>query len=122
MLAETNRAPFDLAEAEAEIVAGYNVEYSSIVFALFFLAEYANMMAMSALAVILFFGGSAFIGLSSLWFFIFKFSFFLLFFVLTRSALPRYRYDQLMTLGWLVLLPFCFGYIVFFSGFCLFFS
>jgi NADH-quinone oxidoreductase subunit H len=117
MLAETNRAPFDLAEAEAEIVAGYNVEYSSIVFAMFFLSEYSHMLIMSLLLVTCFFGG---FGLFYL-FFLIKVSFVILFFIVVRSALPRYRYDQLMVLGWKVLLPFCFAYLVFLSGFIVFF-
>jgi NADH-quinone oxidoreductase subunit H len=121
MLAETNRAPFDLAEAEAEIVAGYNVEYSSIVFAMFFLAEYANMLLMSALVVLLFLGGFVPLGSNMVigvvyYSFFLKMSVFLVFFVITRSALPRYRYDQLMFLGWKVLLPFCFSYLVFLVG------
>lgn len=118
ILAETNRAPFDLAEAEAEIVAGYNVEYSSIVFAMFFLSEYAHMLMMSILLVIFFVGGW---GLS-FFFFLLKISCVLLFFILSRSALPRYRYDQLMALGWKVLLPFCFAYLVFLLGLAVFYS
>lgn len=118
MLAETNRAPFDLAEAEAEIVAGYNVEYSAVVFAMFFLAEYANMLLMSALASLLFFGGfcNTVYGFLAFLLFFLKISIFLVFYVLVRSALPRYRYDQLMSLGWKVLLPFCFAYLVFLVG------
>ena len=117
ILAETNRAPFDLAEAEAEIVAGYNVEYSSIIFAMFFLSEYAHMLMMSVLLVIFFMGGCGLAFLS----FLFKISFVLLFFIFSRSALPRYRYDQLMALGWKVLLPFCFSYLVFLLGLSVFY-
>lgn len=113
ILAETNRHPFDLPEAEAELVAGYHVEYSSMAFALFFLGEYANMILMSAIAAILFMGGWLppfnieilnFIP-GSFWF-ILKISFCLFLFIWVRAALPRFRYDQLMRLGWKVLLPF----------------
>jgi len=123
MLAETNRHPFDLPEAEAELVSGYNVEYSAMTFALFFLGEYANMLLMSAFSSILFFGG---------WLPLFNFlpfnilpgSFWLsikiilgvLFFILTRAALPRYRYDQLMHIGWKSFLPLSLGYLVFTIG------
>ncbi len=111
-LAETNRHPFDLPEAEAEIVAGYNVEYSSMTFALFFLGEYANMILMSGIASILFLGGwlppfgitaLAFIP-GVIWFGL-KIAFLLFLFIWVRAALPRYRYDQLMRLGWKVFLP-----------------
>ena len=101
-LAETNRPPFDLPEAEAELVSGYNVEYSSTGFALFFLGEYANIILMSVLLAIFFFGGivknkvlGALKGVSMLFSFIW-----------VRATLPRFRYDQLMYLGWKVLLPF----------------
>jgi NADH-quinone oxidoreductase subunit H len=103
-LAETNRYPFDLPEAEAELVSGYNVEYSAMGFALFSLGEYSNMLLMSALNSILFFGGwlapldiLMFIP-GSFWFSI-KICFFVLLFIVMRAALPRYRYDQLMRLG-----------------------
>jgi len=95
ILAETKRVPFDLPEAEAELVAGYNVEYSSLGFALFFLAEYANMAVMSAVASIYFLGGFSALKLTALFFG----------FVWTRGSLPRYRYDQFMRLGWKALLP-----------------
>jgi len=122
-LAETNRAPFDLPEAEAELVAGYNVEYSSMGFALFFLGEYANMILMSSLCVILFFGG----WLPPFDFFIFhwipggfwfglKVCFFLFCFIWARAAFPRYRYDQLMRLGWKVFLPLSLAAVVFVAG------
>lgn len=111
-LAETNRTPFDLPEAEAELVAGYHVEYSSFTFALFFLGEYANMILLSALNVILFFGGwlppfnTPFLQIipGYIWFAI-KIAFFLFLFIWVRASLPRYRYDQLMRLGWKIFLP-----------------
>jgi NADH-quinone oxidoreductase subunit H len=103
ILAETNRAPFDLAEAEAEIVAGYNLEYSAIIFAMFFLGEYCNMLVMSALMTIFFFGGWSASFLSSDVFgeiiFSMKTVFFAFLFIVVRAMLPRYRYDQLMTIG-----------------------
>jgi NADH-quinone oxidoreductase subunit H len=116
-LAETNRHPFDLPEAEAELVSGYNVEYSAMGFALFSLGEYANMLLMSSLNVILFFGGwlPPFSFLSfipgTLWFGI-KVCFFVILFIWMRAALPRYRYDQLMGLGWKVFLPISLGYLL----------
>jgi NADH:ubiquinone oxidoreductase subunit H len=94
-LAETNRAPFDLPEAEAEIVAGYNIEYSAIIFSLFFLGEYSNMFVMSILNTTFFFGITCY---NYLFFYIFTL-FFACLFVLVRAALPRVRYDQLMYLG-----------------------
>lgn len=119
MLAETNRHPFDLPEAEAELVSGYNVEYSAMTFALFFLAEYSNMLLMSTFAAILFLGG---------WlplFDIFPFNFLpgsvwlslkialgAVFFILTRATLPRYRYDQLMQLGWKTFLPLSLSFLI----------
>lgn len=116
-LAETNRHPFDLPEAEAELVSGYNVEYSAMGFALFSLGEYANMLLMSSLNVILFFGGwlapleiLSFIP-GSFWFGI-KITFFVFLFVWIRAALPRYRYDQLMSLGWKVFLPISLSYLL----------
>jgi NADH-quinone oxidoreductase subunit H len=108
VLAETNRAPFDLPEAEAELVAGYNVEYSSIAFALFFLGEYANMALMSALCTIFFWGGwLAPLNMNYLPYFWFglKTTLHLVGFVWVRATLPRYRYDQLMKLGWKKLMP-----------------
>jgi len=94
-LAETNRPPFDLPEAEGELVAGYNVEYSAAGFALFFIGEYANIILMSSLTSVLFFGG----------FSPFKAVIFMFVFVWVRAAYPRFRYDQLMRLGWKVFLP-----------------
>ena len=123
MLAETNRHPFDLPEAEAELVSGYNVEYSAMTFALFFLGEYANMLLMSTLSSILFLGGwLPFINIFPLTFF--PGSFWLsikiiigvIFFILTRAALPRYRYDQLMHIGWKSFLPLSLGYLLFTVG------
>ena len=118
-LAETNRHPFDLPEAEAELVSGYNTEYTGFGFALFFLGEYSNMLLMSALSAILFLGGwqapLSFLSLNGLldsfWFGT-KICFFVLLFVLFRAALPRYRYDQLMALGWKIFLPFSLGWLV----------
>jgi NADH-quinone oxidoreductase subunit H len=120
-LAETNRHPFDLPEAEAELVSGYNVEYSSMTFALFSLGEYANMLLMSSLNVILFWGGwlgplSYFLP-TSFWFAV-KICFFVILFVWMRAALPRYRYDQLMNLGWKVFLPISLTYLI--LVFCIF--
>lgn len=115
MLAETNRHPFDLPEAESELVSGYNVEYSGMSFALFFLGEYASMFLMSCLAVLLFFGGWDFFGYTGCFsplIFGVKVSVFLFFFVWARAALPRYRYDQLMRLGWKVFCPFSLGYVL----------
>ena len=118
-LAETNRHPFDLPEAEAELVSGYNVEYSAMGFALFFLGEYANMLLMSSLAALLFLGGwlppfemipfNIFPG--SLWFSL-KICLGVIFFIWMRAALPRYRYDQLMALGWKIFLPFSLGWLL----------
>ncbi|WP_413203881.1 NADH-quinone oxidoreductase subunit NuoH [Rhodospirillum sp. A1_3_36] len=112
ILAETNRAPFDLPEAEAELVSGYNVEYSAMPFALFFLGEYANMILMSGIAAILFLGGwlppfdiAPFNWIPGIiWFFI-KIAAILFIFLWARATFPRYRYDQLMRLGWKVFLP-----------------
>ena len=117
-LAETNRHPFDLPEAEAELVSGYNVEYSAMGFALFSLGEYANMLLMSSLNVILFLGGwlAPFSFLEflpgSFWFSL-KICIFVVLFVWMRAALPRYRYDQLMNLGWKVFLPVSLAYLIF---------
>jgi NADH-quinone oxidoreductase subunit H len=115
-LAETNRAPFDLPEAEAELVAGYNVEYSSIAFALFFLGEYSNMALMSALASLFFMGGwlsPLGLPISSFLCFGLKVTFHLFIFVWVRATLPRYRYDQLMDLGWKKIMPLTFLILLF---------
>nr|YP_009002122.1 NADH dehydrogenase subunit 1 [Sporolithon durum]AGU16687.1 NADH dehydrogenase subunit 1 [Sporolithon durum] len=123
ILAETNRAPFDLPEAEAELVAGYNVEYSAMGFALFFLGEYANMILMCSFTTVLFLGGWLPIWNinvlywipSTIWFGL-KTSFLLFGFIWIRSSFPRYRYDQLMRLGWKILLPLSLGWVFFVSG------
>ncbi len=123
MLAETNRHPFDLPEAEAELVSGYNVEYSAMTFALFFLGEYSNMLLMCALSSVLFLGGwlpplDIFLLNwipGSIWFWL-KVALGAVFFILTRAALPRYRYDQLMHLGWKCFLPLSIGYLMFTVG------
>lgn len=132
-LAETNRHPFDLPEAEAELVSGYNVEYSAMNFALFSLGEYSNMLVMSSLNVLFFFGGwyppnfvsnffiSNFDFLALFWleifinsfFFSLKLSFFVLLYIFMRAALPRYRYDQLMDLGWKIFLPISLIFLLF---------
>ena len=123
MLAETNRHPFDLPEAESELVSGYNVEYSAVTFALFFLGEYANILLMSTFISILFLGGWLpllnFFPFSllpgSFWLSI-KIVFGVIFFIIARAALPRYRYDQLMDLGWKSILPLSLGYLLFTVG------
>lgn len=118
-LAETNRLPFDLPEAEAELVAGYNVEYSSMPFALFFLGEYASMILISVIATILFLGGyyppfnlSCLSIVPGFFWLAFKTSFLLFCFLWIRATFPRYRYDQLMNLGWKYLLPFSLFWLV----------
>jgi len=122
-LAETNRHPFDLPEAEAELVAGYNVEYSGMGFALFFLGEYANMILMSCITVILFMGGWLppfdILPLNlipgPIWFAL-KTLIFVSLFVWARAAYPRYRYDQLMRLGWKIFLPISLGWVLLTAG------
>jgi len=128
-LAETNRHPFDLPEAEAELVAGYNVEYSGMTFALFFLGEYANMILMCALTTILFFGGwlppvdmPPFNWLLGPLWFIVKICFLLFIFIWVRATFPRYRYDQLMRLGWKVFLPISMAAVVIVAGLVLVFD
>jgi NADH-quinone oxidoreductase subunit H len=124
--AETNRLPFDLPEAEAELVAGYHTEYSGMKFSMFFIAEYANMATMSGLMAALFFGGwdipftdwdnrgpyTVFKTLATLSMFALKTGAFLFLFMWVRWTLPRFRYDQLMTLGWGIMLPLALGYIL----------
>jgi NADH-quinone oxidoreductase subunit H len=129
MLAETNRHPFDLPEDEATLVAGYNVEYSSMIFALFFLGEYASMILMSATASILFLGGwlPPFDIIPFTWipgpiWLILKICFMLFVFIWSRATLPRYRYDQLMRLGWKVFLPLSLFWVVLTAGFLLTFD
>jgi NADH-quinone oxidoreductase subunit H len=118
-LAETNRAPFDLPEAEAELVAGYNVEYSAMAFALFFLGEYANMILMSGMTSVLFLGGwlppvdiAPFTWIPGPIWFGLKIAVVLFFFIWVRATFPRYRYDQLMRLGWKVFLPISLFWVV----------
>jgi len=128
-LAETNRHPFDLPEAEAELVAGYNVEYSAAGFALFFLGEYANMIMMSSVTTIMFLGGwLPFVDIfpinlvpGPIWFGL-KVCFFVALFVWARAAYPRYRYDQLMRLGWKIFLPLSLGWVLFIAGILLGFN
>lgn len=123
ILAETNRSPFDLPEAEAELVAGYNVEYSAMGFALFFLGEYANMILMCSMCTILFLGGwlppfniIPFVWVpGTVWFGI-KVVLLLFTFIWVRATFPRYRYDQLMRLGWKIFLPFSLGWVIFIAG------
>lgn len=122
-LAETNRHPFDLPEAEAELVAGYNVEYSAMTFALFFLGEYANMILMAAMTAILFLGGwLPLVDINPfnlipgpIWLAI-KIAFVLFFFLWVRASFPRYRYDQLMRLGWKIFLPISLAAVVIVAG------
>jgi len=126
-LAETNRHPFDLPEAEAELVSGYNVEYSAMGFALFFLGEYGNMLLMSSLTVILFLGGWLPFFLLLSWIpgpinFGLKLIIFAAGFAWARAAFPRYRYDQLMRLGWKIFLPFSLGWLLLTSGFLIAFN
>jgi NADH-quinone oxidoreductase subunit H len=109
-LAEGARIPFDLPEAEAELVAGYNVEYSAISFAMFFLGEYGNLILFSNISVLLFTGFS-----NSIMIYLLKIAIFSSIYVLVRGAYPRYRYDQLMLLGWQILLPLCFFYLILFE-------
>ncbi len=123
ILAETNRAPFDLPEGESELSGGFMVEYSSMTFALFFLGEYANMILMSAMTTVLFLGGwlpPFGIGLLAVvpgvvWFCL-KVSLVLFFFIWVRATVPRFRYDQLMRLGWKVFLPFTLVWVVVVAG------
>jgi len=124
-VAETNRAPFDVAEGESEIVAGFHVEYAGSGFAIFFLAEYANMILISALTTLLFAGGwlspfegvpvlgDTFLGAGSIFWFLAKTVFFMYLFLWWRATFPRYRYDQIMRLGWKVLLPITIFWVMF---------
>ena len=127
--AETNRSPFDLPEAESELVAGYHTEYSSMKFAMFFMAEYANMITVGCVATLMFFGGASspfghlfpspsniwIAGLLSIFWFVFKVFCFLFLYIWVRSTLPRFRYDQLMGFGWKFLLPVAMLNIIFTS-------
>lgn len=129
ILAETNRAPFDLPEGESEITGGFMVEYSAMTFALFFLGEYANMILMSAMTVVLFLGGwlppfgiEALAVVPGIIWFVLKTLLIMFFFVWTRATFPRYRYDQLMRLGWKVFLPFTLFWVVVVSGSLIYFD
>ena len=128
-LAETNRHPFDMPEAEAELVSGYNVEYSAMTFALFFLGEYANMILMAGMTTILFLGGwlppfdiAPFNWVPGPIWFITKMCFILFIFLWVRATFPRYRYDQLMRLGWKVFLPISLAAVVVVAGIVVFFD
>lgn len=128
-LAETNRHPFDLPEAEAELVAGFNVEYSSMSFALFFLGEYANMVLITGMATILFLGGwlppvdiAPFNLVPGIIWFALKIAFLLFCFLWIRATFPRYRYDQLMRLGWKVFLPLSLLWVVVTAGYLIYFD
>jgi len=128
-LAETNRHPFDLPEAEGELVAGYNVEYSSMTFALFFLGEYANMILMSGMTSVLFLGGwwspidtPFFNAIPGVLWFAAKILLVLFVFIWVRATLPRYRYDQLMRLGWKVFLPVSLFWLILVSGYVVYFK
>ena len=128
-LAETNRPPFDLPEAEAELVAGYQTEYSGMMYAMFWLGEYANILLMCAMGSILFLGGwlppldiyPLNIVPAPFWM-IFKILFLFFLFAIIKAIVPRYRYDQLMRLGWKVFLPFSLIYVVLTAGFLLYFD
>ncbi|MEL6721660.1 MAG: NADH-quinone oxidoreductase subunit NuoH [Pseudomonadota bacterium] len=122
-VAETNRAPFDVAEGESEIVAGFHVEYSGMTFAVFFLAEYANMILISALTALMFLGGwlspfqgtpleSWFAWVPGIFWFLAKTGFFMFCFLWFRATFPRYRYDQIMRLGWKVFIPITIVWII----------
>ncbi len=122
-LAETNRAPFDVAEGESEIVAGFHVEYSGMAFALFFLAEYANMILIAVLMSLMFLGGwlppfniAPFTWLPGIFWLLAKMSFVLFLFLWFRATFPRYRYDQLMRLGWKVFIPITLIWVVVIGG------
>ena len=128
-LAETNRPPFDLPEAEAELVAGYQTEYSGMMYAMFWLGEYANILLMCALGSILFLGG--WLSPLDLYLFnlvpgpiwlIFKILFLFILFALVKATVPRYRYDQLMRLGWKIFLPFSLIYVVLTASFLFYFN
>ena len=128
-LAETNRPPFDLPEAEAELVAGYQTEYSGMMYAMFWLGEYANILLMCAIGSILFLGGwlppvdaFPFNAIPSAIWMIIKILLLFVLFALVKAIVPRYRYDQLMKLGWKVFLPFSLLYVVFTSGFLMYFG
>ncbi len=131
-VAETNRAPFDVAEGESEIVAGFHVEYSGAAFAVFFLAEYANMILISALTAVMFAGGwlspfqgipyigDTFLGEGSIFWFLAKTVFFMFLFLWWRATFPRYRYDQIMRLGWKVFVPITIVWVLVAAAFAVF--
>ena len=128
-LAETNRPPFDLPEAEAELVAGYQTEYSGMMYAMFWLGEYANILLMCALGSILFLGGwlspvdlYPFNVIPGIFWLIFKILFLFILFALVKAIVPRYRYDQLMRLGWKIFLPFSLFYVVLTASFLFYFD
>ena len=128
-LAETNRPPFDLPEAEAELVAGYQTEYSGMMYAMFWLGEYANILLMCAMGSILFLGGwlppveiEALSFVPSPFWLIFKILFLFILFALVKAIVPRYRYDQLMKLGWKIFLPFSLIWVVLTAGYLLYFN
>tara|TARA_B100000674_G_scaffold39715_1_gene27660 strand:- start:447 stop:1448 length:1002 start_codon:yes stop_codon:yes gene_type:complete len=128
-LAETNRPPFDLPEAEAELVAGYQTEYSGMMYAMFWLGEYANILLMCAMGSILFLGGwlppvdiELFSFIPAPFWLIFKILFLFILFALVKAIVPRYRYDQLMRLGWKIFLPFSLIWVVLTAGYLLYFN
>ena len=128
-LAETNRPPFDLPEAEAELVSGYQTEYSGMMYAMFWLGEYANILLMCAMGAILFLGGwlplvdiFPFNAIPSPLWMIFKILFMFFLFALVKAIVPRYRYDQLMRLGWKILLPFSLFYVVLTASYLFYFD
>ena len=128
-LAETNRPPFDLPEAEAELVAGYQTEYSGMMYAMFWLGEYANILLMCAMGSILFLGGwlppveiEALSFVPTPFWLIFKILFLFILFALVKAIVPRYRYDQLMKLGWKIFLPFSLIWVVLTAGYLLYFN
>ena len=128
-LAETNRPPFDLPEAEAELVAGYQTEYSGMMYAMFWLGEYANILLMCALGSILFLGGwlspidiYPFTLVPGAVWLIFKILFLFILFALVKATVPRYRYDQLMRLGWKIFLPFSLIYVVLTASYLFYFN
>ena len=128
-LAETNRPPFDLPEAEAELVAGYQTEYSGMMYAMFWLGEYANILLMCAMGSILFLGGwlppvdsEIFAFIPSPFWLIFKILFLFILFALIKAIVPRYRYDQLMKLGWKIFLPFSLIWVILTASYLLYFN
>jgi NADH-quinone oxidoreductase subunit H len=122
IFAETNRLPFDLPEAEPELVGGYHTEYSSMKFAMFFMAEYAGMVSLSALAATFFLGGWRGPWLPPVVWFLLKTFFFLFFYIWIRATYPRFRYDQLMGFGWKVLLPLALVNILMTAGLLAYFG